>query len=237
MNWSTSIRKIVKLLITGTVFVALRVLGDSLNLPDHRIHKDGDGDSLFQLKSDSLPHAHAQTTKTYYKHQDSRIKKAQTQRQRLPQTLIYKIFLQLSCLSRQIGVTIVCAQLSHAMPMWIVSRGVVLIWSLVSKCIVFGISGLLHQVITTIADKIRVSAMKTSRAIGVHVNDVPRQFEPSWGNTLYFDTLNAIRTVAGSSCMFLPNGNSPRPNVTTIQYRSSLDGVVELFFYKFAGAL
>ncbi|GJV00710.1 hypothetical protein Tco_1329980 [Tanacetum coccineum] len=26
---------------------------------------------------DSLPHAHAQTTKTYYKHQDSRIKKAQ----------------------------------------------------------------------------------------------------------------------------------------------------------------
>ncbi|GJV82678.1 reverse transcriptase domain-containing protein [Tanacetum coccineum] len=29
------------------------------------------------LKSDPLPHAHAQTTKTYYKHQDSRIKKAQ----------------------------------------------------------------------------------------------------------------------------------------------------------------
>ncbi|GJR44767.1 retrovirus-related pol polyprotein from transposon TNT 1-94 [Tanacetum coccineum] len=51
--------------------------GDSLNLPDHRIHKDGDGDALFQLKSDSLPHAHAQTTKTYYKHRDSRIMKAQ----------------------------------------------------------------------------------------------------------------------------------------------------------------
>ncbi|GJR78460.1 hypothetical protein Tco_0149245, partial [Tanacetum coccineum] len=51
--------------------------GDSLNLPDHRIHKDGDGDASFQLKSDSLPHAHAQTTKTYYKHQDSRIMKAQ----------------------------------------------------------------------------------------------------------------------------------------------------------------
>ncbi|GJR25465.1 hypothetical protein Tco_1101697 [Tanacetum coccineum] len=48
--------------------------GDSLNLPDHKIHKDGDGDALFQLKSDSLPHAHAQTTKTYYKHRDSRIK-------------------------------------------------------------------------------------------------------------------------------------------------------------------
>ncbi|GKF27635.1 hypothetical protein Tco_0093977 [Tanacetum coccineum] len=31
----------------------------------------------FQLKLDSLPHAHAQTTKTYYKHQDPRIKKAQ----------------------------------------------------------------------------------------------------------------------------------------------------------------
>ncbi|GJR52911.1 hypothetical protein Tco_1403432 [Tanacetum coccineum] len=37
-----------------------------------RIHKDGDGDASFQLESDSLPHAHAQTTKTYYKHQDSR---------------------------------------------------------------------------------------------------------------------------------------------------------------------
>ncbi|GJT52570.1 hypothetical protein Tco_0978727 [Tanacetum coccineum] len=40
-------------------------------------YKDGDGDASFQLKSDSLPHAHAKTTKTYYKHQDSRIKKAQ----------------------------------------------------------------------------------------------------------------------------------------------------------------
>ncbi|GJV53608.1 hypothetical protein Tco_1449349 [Tanacetum coccineum] len=29
-----------------------------------RIHKDGDGDALFQLKTDSLPYAHAQTTKT-----------------------------------------------------------------------------------------------------------------------------------------------------------------------------
>nr|GEW75505.1 hypothetical protein [Tanacetum cinerariifolium] len=29
------------------------------------------------VESDSLPHAHAQITKTYYKHQDSRIKKAQ----------------------------------------------------------------------------------------------------------------------------------------------------------------
>ncbi|GKC49983.1 hypothetical protein Tco_1072728 [Tanacetum coccineum] len=32
---------------------------------------------LIPAESDSLPHAHAQTTKTYYKHQDSRIKKSQ----------------------------------------------------------------------------------------------------------------------------------------------------------------
>ncbi|GJU68626.1 retrovirus-related pol polyprotein from transposon TNT 1-94, partial [Tanacetum coccineum] len=48
------------------------LVGDSLNLPDHRIHKDGDGDASFQLKSDSLPHAHAHSTKTFYKHQDSK---------------------------------------------------------------------------------------------------------------------------------------------------------------------
>ncbi|GJW81507.1 hypothetical protein Tco_0145482 [Tanacetum coccineum] len=46
--------------------------GDSLSLPDHRIHKDGDGDASFQLKSDSLPHAHAHSTKTFYKHRDSK---------------------------------------------------------------------------------------------------------------------------------------------------------------------
>ncbi|GJZ67404.1 hypothetical protein Tco_0630644 [Tanacetum coccineum] len=33
--------------------------------------------SLIPAESDSLPHAHTQATKTYYKHQDSRIKKAQ----------------------------------------------------------------------------------------------------------------------------------------------------------------
>ncbi|GKE77347.1 hypothetical protein Tco_1543467, partial [Tanacetum coccineum] len=32
---------------------------------------------LILAESNSLPHAHDQTTKTYYKHQDSRIKKAQ----------------------------------------------------------------------------------------------------------------------------------------------------------------
>ncbi|GJS89327.1 hypothetical protein Tco_0771963 [Tanacetum coccineum] len=37
----------------------------------------GGGGIPFHLKSDSLPHAHTQTTKTYYKHQDSRIMKAQ----------------------------------------------------------------------------------------------------------------------------------------------------------------
>ncbi|GJR75682.1 hypothetical protein Tco_0088047 [Tanacetum coccineum] len=39
-----------------------------LNLPDH---------NLIPAESDSLPHAHAQTTKIYYKHKDSIIKKAQ----------------------------------------------------------------------------------------------------------------------------------------------------------------
>ncbi|GJV15241.1 hypothetical protein Tco_1360564 [Tanacetum coccineum] len=71
--------------------------GDSLNLPDHRIHKDGDGDASFELKSDSLPHAHAHahSTKTFYKHQDSRIMKAQELKTKTSaQTLIYKIFLQ-----------------------------------------------------------------------------------------------------------------------------------------------
>ncbi|GJZ36597.1 hypothetical protein Tco_0582788 [Tanacetum coccineum] len=69
--------------------------GDSLNLPDHRIHKHGDGDALFQLKSDSLPHAHAQTTKTYYTHRDSRLMKAQELKTKtFVQTMIYKIFLQ-----------------------------------------------------------------------------------------------------------------------------------------------
>ncbi|GKG02289.1 hypothetical protein Tco_0306994, partial [Tanacetum coccineum] len=33
--------------------------------------------SLILVESDSLPYAHAKTTKTYYKHQDSRIKKSQ----------------------------------------------------------------------------------------------------------------------------------------------------------------
>ncbi|GJZ87778.1 hypothetical protein Tco_0659388 [Tanacetum coccineum] len=48
-----------------------------IRLNDVLIMLYGGGGILFQLKSDSLPHAHAQTTMTYYKHQDSIIKKAQ----------------------------------------------------------------------------------------------------------------------------------------------------------------
>ncbi|GJZ51445.1 retrovirus-related pol polyprotein from transposon TNT 1-94 [Tanacetum coccineum] len=65
---------------------------DVIHTLDHRIHKDGDGDASFQLKSDSLPHAHAQSTKTFYKHQDSRIMKAQELKTKTSaQTLILKI--------------------------------------------------------------------------------------------------------------------------------------------------
>ncbi|GJY09344.1 hypothetical protein Tco_0377529 [Tanacetum coccineum] len=46
---------------------------DSLNLPRYKSWCF----SPIPAESDSLPHAHAQTTKTYYKNQDSRIKKAQ----------------------------------------------------------------------------------------------------------------------------------------------------------------
>ncbi|GJS62268.1 putative nucleotidyltransferase, ribonuclease H [Tanacetum coccineum] len=81
--------------------------GDSLNLPDHRIHKDGDGDASFQLKSDSLPHAHAQTTKTFYKHQDSRIMKAQELNDKVFRTNsdIQDLPSKISSLSREIAIT------------------------------------------------------------------------------------------------------------------------------------
>ncbi|GJQ90867.1 hypothetical protein Tco_0002006 [Tanacetum coccineum] len=87
---------LVDALVTRTASAAAKPCqGDSLNLPDHRVHKDGDGDALFQLKTDSLPYAHAQTTKTYYKHRDSRIMKAQELKIKTSaQTLIYKIVLQ-----------------------------------------------------------------------------------------------------------------------------------------------
>ncbi|GKB93950.1 hypothetical protein Tco_0980087 [Tanacetum coccineum] len=49
--------------------------GDSLSLPDHRYKRRCC--SVIPAESDSLLYAYAQTTKTYYKHLDSRIKKAQ----------------------------------------------------------------------------------------------------------------------------------------------------------------
>ncbi|GJV48351.1 hypothetical protein Tco_1438563 [Tanacetum coccineum] len=50
--------------------------------------------SLILAESDSLPHAHAQITKTYYKYQDSRIKKAQELKTKTSATLIFKIFVK-----------------------------------------------------------------------------------------------------------------------------------------------
>ncbi|GKC58042.1 hypothetical protein Tco_1085640 [Tanacetum coccineum] len=65
--------------------------------------KDGDGDASFQLESNSLPHAHAQTTKTYYKHQDLRIMKAQELKTKTSaQTRIQGSSSKLSSLSREI---------------------------------------------------------------------------------------------------------------------------------------
>ncbi|GJV86163.1 hypothetical protein Tco_1526061 [Tanacetum coccineum] len=65
------------------------------NRPNHRIIKMEMGEASSRQESNSLPHAHAQTTKTFYKHQDSRIMKAQELKTKTSaQTLIYKIFLQ-----------------------------------------------------------------------------------------------------------------------------------------------
>ncbi|GKB68210.1 hypothetical protein Tco_0929622 [Tanacetum coccineum] len=64
-----------------------------MNLPDHRFRRWSYG--LIPAESYSLPHAHAQATKTYYKHQDSRIKKAKDQtKTKTFATLIFKIFLK-----------------------------------------------------------------------------------------------------------------------------------------------
>nr|GEV44422.1 hypothetical protein [Tanacetum cinerariifolium] len=59
-------RKIVTILCTLTVLSAFRRSGN-----------DNKQACLIPADSDSSPHAHAQTINTYYKHQDSRIKKAQ----------------------------------------------------------------------------------------------------------------------------------------------------------------
>ncbi|GKA68949.1 retrovirus-related pol polyprotein from transposon TNT 1-94 [Tanacetum coccineum] len=50
--------------------------------------------NLTPAESDSLPHAHARATKTYNKHQDSRIKKAPELKTKTFVTLIFKIFLK-----------------------------------------------------------------------------------------------------------------------------------------------
>ncbi|GKD63652.1 retrovirus-related pol polyprotein from transposon TNT 1-94 [Tanacetum coccineum] len=80
---------------TRLIVESIHLRFDEIKEMSETIHKDGDGDASFQLKSDSLPHAHAQTTKTFYKHQDLRIMKAQELKTKTSaQTLIYKIFLQ-----------------------------------------------------------------------------------------------------------------------------------------------
>ncbi|GJY24162.1 hypothetical protein Tco_0397820 [Tanacetum coccineum] len=83
--------------------------GDSLNLPDHRYSiytvkwSYGIGGYIkmemvmpsFPAEVGSLPHAHPENFKTFYKHQDSRIMKAQELKTKTSaQTLIYKIFIQ-----------------------------------------------------------------------------------------------------------------------------------------------
>ncbi|GJU70326.1 hypothetical protein Tco_1256585 [Tanacetum coccineum] len=50
------------------------VYGEEITL---RVNDESVGPHGTKAESDSLPHAHTQATKTYYKHQDSRIKKAQ----------------------------------------------------------------------------------------------------------------------------------------------------------------
>ncbi|GJX07936.1 retrovirus-related pol polyprotein from transposon TNT 1-94 [Tanacetum coccineum] len=63
-----------------------------LNLPDHRFRRRCY--NLIPAESYSLQDAHAQATKTYNKHQDLRIKKAQEQTTKTYATLIFKIFLK-----------------------------------------------------------------------------------------------------------------------------------------------
>ncbi|GJT08291.1 hypothetical protein Tco_0842753 [Tanacetum coccineum] len=47
--------------------VCFETFGDSLNLPDHRIHKDGDGDALSAGSRGFI--TTCSCSKTYYKHQ------------------------------------------------------------------------------------------------------------------------------------------------------------------------
>ncbi|GKD41589.1 hypothetical protein Tco_1261796 [Tanacetum coccineum] len=91
--WNVDLKsKATEDIINIRSFMEVFVLNHYVLVRKILIHKDGDGDSLFQLKSNSLPHAHAQTTK---KHRDLRIMKAQELKTKTSaQTLIYKIFLQ-----------------------------------------------------------------------------------------------------------------------------------------------
>ncbi|GJY07776.1 hypothetical protein Tco_0374830 [Tanacetum coccineum] len=98
-NELSSSKLVLKVVPTGrqtsTSRTRVRIISNSPSPNDRGYIKWRWGSALFQLKSDSLPHAHAQTTKTYYKHQDSRIMKAQELKTKTSaQTLIYKIFLQ-----------------------------------------------------------------------------------------------------------------------------------------------
>ncbi|GJW49895.1 hypothetical protein Tco_0091246, partial [Tanacetum coccineum] len=62
----------------------------------------------------------------------------------------------------------------------------------------FGISGLLHQVVTAIADRIRELLVY----MGVHVNDASESSKPSWGNTCTFDTLMLSGQLPGGSSLY-----------------------------------
>ncbi|GJU92487.1 hypothetical protein Tco_1304910 [Tanacetum coccineum] len=57
--------------------------GDSLNLPDHRINKDGDGDCLISSEVGFITTCSCSHYKHFYKHQDSRIMKYQVYQGRL----------------------------------------------------------------------------------------------------------------------------------------------------------
>nr|GEZ48321.1 protein kinase-like domain, concanavalin A-like lectin/glucanase domain protein [Tanacetum cinerariifolium] len=72
-NIKQALRNIVTIRCTHTVPSALRRSG----IENKQAWYKRRCCSLIPAKSDSSPHAYAQITKTYYKHQDSRIKKAQ----------------------------------------------------------------------------------------------------------------------------------------------------------------
>ncbi|GJS10166.1 hypothetical protein Tco_0366962 [Tanacetum coccineum] len=87
-TWKPRVESLLKLVLSGFPLESSSMASEpisskgssnevlpKLNLPDHRYKRRCC--SLIPAESNSLPHAHTQATKTYYKHQDSRIKKAQ----------------------------------------------------------------------------------------------------------------------------------------------------------------